>query len=457
SNNNGNRDTVQSRLLNKEINYLFVVDIYNEGVDIPDIDTVLFLRPTESLTVFLQQLGRGLRLADYKDCLTVLDFVGNSRPEYDYEGKFRALMGKTNTSTHSEIENEFPHLPLGCSIVLERKAKEYILMNIKNAIGLNRNQLIYRIQNFKLHTHLELTLKNFTTLNHISIQHLYKKGSWKKLCAEAGVINDFESTHEKELTRAIYLKWLSCRSASYFTFLLKCIDKKFQLDFKSLSEEEMQMCLMLHYDVWQNAAGYKNLEESIKAIGTNLMLIDELKDLITILLDDIDFMEYDINLGFPMPLKVHGRYTRDQILAACGYYSFERKPSSREGVQELKDKNTELLFVTLNKSEKNFSPTTLYDDFAISETIFHWQSQNSARPDRGRGRSYVDHEALNKRILLFVREANKDQYGNTMGFVFLGEGNLLEYEGAKPMNIKWLLKEPMPPYIWKDSAKMAIG
>jgi len=134
------REDLRNRFSRMEINYLFVVDIFNEGVDIPEIDTVLFLRPTESLTVFLQQLGRGLRLAEGKECLTVLDFVGNSRPEYDFEGKFRALIGKTNTSTQKEIEDDFPHLPLGCAIVLEKKAKSVILQNIKTATSLKRNQ-----------------------------------------------------------------------------------------------------------------------------------------------------------------------------------------------------------------------------------------------------------------------------------------------------------------------------
>ena len=139
---NKNRNGIKYKLLSKEINYLFVVDIFNEGVDIPEIDTILFLRPTESLTVFLQQLGRGLRFADNKECLTVLDFVGNARDEYDFEGKFRGLIGKTSTSIKDEIENEFPHLPLGCSIVLEKKAKEHILNNIKKATILGKRKLI---------------------------------------------------------------------------------------------------------------------------------------------------------------------------------------------------------------------------------------------------------------------------------------------------------------------------
>jgi superfamily II DNA or RNA helicase/HKD family nuclease len=158
------RSTIKSKLLRKDINYLFVVDIFNEGVDIPEIDTVLFLRPTESLTVFLQQLGRGLRLSEGKECLTVLDFVGNARPEYDFEGKFRALIGKTNTSTLEELERDFPHLPLGCSIVLEKKAKEIILKNIRSATQLNTNQLVTKIANFRHQSILPLSLKNFVTL-----------------------------------------------------------------------------------------------------------------------------------------------------------------------------------------------------------------------------------------------------------------------------------------------------
>ena len=185
SSRNNEREELRKKFLKKEINYLFVVDIFNEGIDIPDIDTVLFLRPTESLTIFLQQLGRGLRLAEGKDCLTVLDFVGNSRPEYDFEGKFRALIGKTNTSIQKEIEDDFPHLPLGCTIILERKAKDFIIQNIKQATNLNKNQLLNKIRNYKYQTTMPLTLKNFINFYHIPIQYIYKRGNWKRLCVLA--------------------------------------------------------------------------------------------------------------------------------------------------------------------------------------------------------------------------------------------------------------------------------
>src|SRR5690606_14143730 len=168
SDNSHSRDLILAQFKRREFNYLFVVDMFNEGVDIPQVDTVLFLRPTESLTIFLQQLGRGLRLYDQKDVLTVLDFVGNANVNYDFESKFRALIGRTNTSVQKEIENDFMHLPLGCSIILEKMAKEVILSNIKKATSLAKKELIQRIQNFHNQTNLPLTLPNFLQINNIS-------------------------------------------------------------------------------------------------------------------------------------------------------------------------------------------------------------------------------------------------------------------------------------------------
>lgn len=455
--NSQNRDLVRNQLLSKEINYLFVVDIFNEGVDIPEIDTVLFLRPTESLTIFLQQLGRGLRLSENKDCLTVLDFVGNARPEYNFENKFRALIGKTTTTVLKEVEDHFPHLPLGCSIVLEKKAKEIIIENIKSATILNRNQIIGKIRDFKHQTTLPLTLKNFTEFNNISIQAVYKRGTWMRLCQEAGVIDVFDVTNEKEIYSAISNKWLSTSSTSYFKFILKLAKDNFQVKTPDLSPNEKTMLLMLHYDIWQKAGGFDSLEDSIRSIGKNRVFVDEIIELLEILLDKIDFQEIDIQLPYHQPLKVHARYTRDQILAAFQLSTFDRKSPSREGVAENSDLNTELLFINLVKSEEDFSPTTMYDDYAINERLFHWQSQNSAAPDTSKGLSYIKHQENGKRILLFVREKAKDEFGNTMGYVFVGEGTINDYYGAKPMNIKWQLKEPLPHYLWNDAAKLRVG
>jgi superfamily II DNA or RNA helicase len=457
SDNSKEREIIKQQLVKKEINYLFVVDIFNEGVDIPEIDTVLFLRPTESLTVFLQQLGRGLRLSEEKDCLTVLDFVGNARPEYNFENKFRALIGKTTTSVKKEVEDNFPHLPLGCSIILEKKAKETILSNINSATNLNRNQIIQKIINFKHQSSLQLTLSNFIEIYNIPLQKIYKYESWKRFCQLAGEINEFDNKNEKQIVSAIYRKWLSTNSSSYFKFILKLAKLNFEIDTTKYSKNELKMLLMLHYDIWQKEGEFNSLEESIKEISKNKILVSEIIEVLEILIDRIGFKEIDLNLPYLQPLKLHARYTRDQILVAFGLSNFTKKSSNREGVAENKELNTEVLFIDLVKSEEDFSPTTMYNDYAISDILFHWQSQNQTRNDSGKGITYIQHENLGKHILLFVREKANDEYGNTMGYVFIGEGKYIDSYGSKPMSIKWELNEPMPSYLRKESAKLSVG
>lgn len=451
------RETAKNKLINKEINYLFVVDLYNEGVDIPEINTVLFLRPTESLTIFLQQLGRGLRHSEGKECLTVLDFVANSRQEYDFENKFRALVGKTARNIEKEIQENFPHLPLGCSIVLEKIAKERILQNIAGAISNRRNTIITKIQNFSHQSTLPLTLENFLDFNHLELNNIYRHGTWNSLLYEAGVIDQFDDRFVGAIKRTVEKKWLTTRSISYFNFLGQLIQSHFDVDFNGSSEKEKLMLNMLYYDIWQEPLMHESLNNSLKIIGTNTQLCDELLELLDIMKDRIDFMESDIDLPYEQPLKVHARYTRDQILAAFRFHTYSKKSSNREGVAEIKELNSELLFIDLNKSEEDYSPSTLYQDYAINETIFHWQSQNAARPDKGKGLSYIQQSETGKIILLFVREEKKDENKNTLGYVFLGRANFISSDGQKPMSINWQLEEPIPPYLWEASAKLSIG
>lgn len=457
SDNNQHRDIVKQALVKKDINYLFVVDIFNEGVDIPEVDTVLFLRPTESLTVFLQQLGRGLRLADGKDGLTVLDFVGNARPEYNFANKFRALVGKTNTKIQKEVEDNFPHLPLGCSIILERKAKEIILDNIRAAINLNQNRLVKKIQSFHQDTDLPLTLANFVAFHDIPLQRLYSLGGWKKLLYRSGILADYDDTHVSNIISAISKKWLSTRSTSYFQFILRLAKHGFQIRLKDFNEVEKQMLLMLHYDVWQRAGGFDSLEASIRAIGKNKMMVEEIIEVLELMLDRIDFLELDIELPFKQPLKLHGRYTRDQIFAALNFSSFNRKWTGVAGVANHPTLKFEALFINLVKTEADFSPTTMFDDYAVNEMIFHWQTQNAVHPETAVGQGYINHEALDKKILLFVREKPKDEFGNRYGYVFVGEGRYMNHYGASPMSIHWELNEPLPHYLWKDAAKLQVG
>jgi hypothetical protein len=99
----------------------------------------------------------------------------------------------------------------------------------------------------------------------------------------------------------------------------------------------------------------------------------------------------------------------------------------------------------------------LYDDYAISEDLFHWQSQNQAAPENTLGKAYIQQKISKRNILIFVREQNKDEYKNALSYVFLGKADFVKSTGAKPMNVEWKLQEAMPAFIWKESGKLAVG
>lgn len=453
------REQKQQAIRAGQINILCVVDIFNEGVDIPEIDTLLFLRPTESLTIFLQQLGRGLRLANDKECCTVLDFVGNSRPEYNFANKFRALLSRHDRALTEEIKQGFPHAPLGCRIELSKCTQAIVLDNIRRAT-LTKARLINMIRQQDRDSSLPLSLGNFLKLHpYISIHELYKRGSWSELVALAqNESNNTELTLDADLIKrykkAITQRIFCCDDYDYLQFLKSLCDKDFQL-----SDPTDRRALMCHYDFWQKTGkqtGFETVKDSLAALF-HPTLRDELRDAVTWQSQQLKH-EQSAMANLPqVPIKLHARYAREQILVAFGATHFAHQAISQEGVFDIKDDNTTLIFVTLSKDTKRFSPTTMYHDYAINERYFHWQSQNKSRPDKGKGKDYIQHKAIGKRLFLFVREQAKDEHGRTIGFVNFGEVEYVSHTGSQPMNITWKLATPMPDFMWQQAAKLAVG
>ena len=457
SENSQERQQKQQALRAGSINVLCVVDIFNEGVDIPEVDTLLFLRPTESLTIFLQQLGRGLRLADGKECCTILDFVGNSRPEYDFANKFRSLVGRSNRAISEEIKEGFPHVPLGCRIEITKRTQEMVLSNIRQA-SLTQRRLITMIRQFPEHTTLPLTLTNFLTqYPELDLNELYKRTCWTDLVQQSRNNGD-KNTSDREtfklLRKAIHNRILACDDYAYLRFLKQLCQNSFKI-----KGSVNRYALMCHYDFWQKTGpecGFETLLQSLYELG-QIGFISELTEVIGWQIQQIKHQQTIMEHLPNVPIKLHARYSREQILIGFGATTFERQPPAREGVFVIKSDNIELMFVTLNKNEKQFSPTTMYHDYAINEHLFHWQSQNSARPDRGKGKEYINHKKIGKRLFLFVREQTKDEYGRTMGFVNFGEVDYVSHTGSQPMNISWKLRTPMPSFMWQQTAKLAVG
>lgn len=439
------REEAKQRLIKGEIKFICVVDLYNEGVDIPEVNTVLFLRPTESLTVFIQQLGRGLRLSEGKECLTVLDFVGQAHKNYNFEEKFRLLAGKTKHSIKHYLENGFFNLPKGCFIQLERQAKEYILRNIKESANTRRN-LVSKIKYFQQDTGIELTLHNFLKHFHLSLYDLYGRNgnrTFTRMLVEAEIKQDFSCSNEKLIAKRLP-NLFHLNSRKLLKFLIDYVQGK-----SVETKEEKIMLTMFYYSFYNTnpqKEGLSAIEDGVKKILASKEMKEEILEILKYNYETVEFMEIENDLGITCPLGVHCHYSTAQVLAALEYFNEEKSPAFREGVKYFKDKNLDIFFITLNKSEKDFSPSTLYEDYAINERLFHWQTQSTVSEESNTAKRYINHKKLGHKIALFVREYKKE-HGYTSPFIFLGTCKYVNHSGNKPMNFIWRLKEEMPPML----------
>lgn len=423
SENSQMRTVLYNRLKNKKINYLFVVDMFNEGVDIPEVDTILFLRPTESLTVFIQQFGRGLRKANGKTHVDIFDYVGNSRAEFNYADRMRVMLGKTSMSVAEEMELDCPHLPLGCRILLEPKAKEYILNNIKGAIrrftASHFNKLAV---SFERNHSAPLTLTNFVNIYQVPLDKLYRGRTWNQMLNELGLIDSISNFNE-ELSRAVVRKWLATDSYSYLNYIKSLAEKSFKINVDMMSAVDKKRLLMLYYDLFETAGRFTSLQDMANALSADSVFCSEVKEVISLLLQYKTAYEKDDNsLLQDFPLKLHGVYTKAQIQVAIGTSTLGRKSPSREGVERNKHLNIEAMFVDIIKNREEGS-TTDYDDKAISPYLFQWDTQNSVNPESPTGQAYINETQT---MLLFVREQKTfaEDKSRTMGYVYLGRVTL---------------------------------
>jgi hypothetical protein len=154
------------------------------------------------------------------------------------------------------------------------------------------------------------------------------------------------------------------------------------------------------------------------------------------------------------PLTLHAQYSGGEILAGLGYWEMQKRAQFREGVLHLPDIKRDVFFITLHKTEASYSPTTMYEDYAICDRRFHWQSQNTTSVESPTGQRYIRHRELGYAPLLFVREHKKLPSGDTAPYVFLGSAQYDSHEGSRPMSIIWRLDNPMPARIqaWTKSA-----
>ncbi|WP_224362857.1 DUF3427 domain-containing protein [Hyalangium versicolor] len=435
-------------LKDRRVNALFAVDLFNEGLDVPEVDTVLFLRPTESATVFLQQLGRGLRHSDDKACLSVLDFIGRQNARFRFDIRLRALTGTSRRELERQVEQGFPYLPAGCHLSLDRVATGLVLENVRRALNIGWRGLVAELRSLG-----DVGLARFLEETGIEPEALYRgsKRGWAELRREAGLAVEPAGPEDAKLAGAIG-RMLHLDDPERLATYRALLDRPMPPRTEGVSRRELRLRWMLHFSLWGSNEPLERLDEGFERLWAEPARRQELLEVLALLADRLERVTPALDLLEQVPLRVHARYSRDEALAAFGV---EKPNSVRQGVKWVESERADLLFVTLQKTERHYSPTTRYRDYAISSLLFHWESQNLTSENSETGQRYVTHVARGSSVHLFIREAKEGLLGASP-YVYAGPANYMKHEGSRPMAIVWKLEYELPVELL-ERAKLVAG
>jgi hypothetical protein len=426
-------------LRNGTIKVIFAVDIFNEGVDIPDINTLLMLRPTESATVFIQQLGRGLRKADNKNCLTVLDFVGHQSKEFRFDQKYGKFFGLGRKKLAAAVEEDFPYLPTGCHFELDRVSKEQVLGNLRSALNINKNYLIAEVKAAGA-----TDLRGFVESSGIAMSDIYKNGNsftlLRNLAFEEGYTpSSVDTDVSKALGRNLHIDD-PIRVENYRQILTS-----------SELLTENPYFSMMGYAIFGTSVKPETMASRIQELRSSA-LKDEFVDYLD-LLDEQRNRTTIVGSSLGSHLSVHATYSRGEIVSS---FKLSYTGGDVGGVRYAPQLNADIAYVTLNKTETHFSASTMYADTAISDHIFQWESQSRTSDTSETGQRYINHKALGSTFHLFVREFRNDpETGETMPYMYFGPATYMSHEGSKPMRIRWHLDYAIPADVLAKSKVIA--
>lgn len=432
--------------------FVFTVDVFSEGVDVPEINLVMFLRPTASLTVFLQQLGRGLRHHPDKDCLTVLDFIGQNHRRYRIDKKFAALLNRDRQRMDQEVEHDFPHLPPGCNIQLERVAREHVLSNIRESLRNFATLVTESLATFAQDQGCEPNFGNFVRATGISPLTLLKNKTWSEWQALARHVvapSDPDLNSCRQAHRRILLR----SDPAQLDQLARFADPE-----NSLDDDSGSLCepdgVALHYLLWGKKGadvGAASLADSFSKWRRNSTALRDLAEIVDHVRRHPAYPTMPIELPFPCRLRLHAAYGSAEIKAALGLCTLEKSGPTGVGVLHAEALKCYVHLVTFRKSEQDFSPTTQYRDYPISRRQLHWESQSTVSQSSGTGQNLLHFRERGYTILFFSRLEKRIE-DETAPFIFLGPAErLLSAEGDRPIAMVWELAYEMPAAVFEEA------
>lgn len=429
------RRAARHELDSGSVQILCVVDLYNEGVDVPNVNTLFFFRPTESATVFLQQLGRGLRRTPSKAELVVFDLTGRNRLEFRFDRRLRALLGRTPRELRELVEHGAGRLPSGCHLHFDEQAQRDVLEQLRRAVPSDVRGLRSLLRE---PAHAGLRLAEFLHETDVDLADVYAKGrSWTVLRRELGLdVRKLAAGEEEALANVHKLVHIGDETR---------LDSWRRLVQLERPKDELDKRLMAMLFVVLYGKEVALADRAWASWTAHTVLREELSELEPVLRANNALLADAHELAPDIPLRLHASYLGAEISAAFG----ERTERGHlrdyyTGVEKAAGGRYDLLLVTLDKAASK-KEHLKYRDFPLSERRFHWQSKARTIRASREGRRHLDPVGAGCTPLLFVRAREDDRPGVTAAFQYLGPVMPDGAEGERPISIEWRLMYAMPP------------
>ncbi|MCX5762250.1 MAG: DUF3427 domain-containing protein [Gemmatimonadetes bacterium] len=429
-----------------ELRVLVTVDLFNEGVDLPDVDTLLLLRPTQSALLFQQQIGRGLRLSPGKESCLILDFVGLHAVEFRFDRLLGGLTGLSRRALIDAVERGFSSLAPGCHIHLEPQTRTQVLRNLRSAANHRWNRLVTELRGYAAqHPAGTVALASFLHDQLLSLEDVYRESApsgWTTLARSAGLLQGQAPAGEADFSRRLG-DLLHEDDPRQLATIRRVAEMRATYQPSSQIDAVRAQMLTYQIDTSRSPLSYQDFCERLSSFPACANELVELSDILAA----AQALDPQPIPGLPdIPLALHGAYRIREIQTAFGHMTATRRPLLREGVLAFKDQKLELFFVTLDKSS-GYHERIAYHDYAVSPRLFHWQTQNSAGPDTTTGKRYVESLSNGWRFQLFVRTDKSAAYRACGPVRISGQDDIT---GDRPMNITWHLEVPLPTHLFRE-------
>ncbi len=315
-----------------------------------------------------------------------------------------------------------------------------MLQNIRSATAnLRCERLLSELQQLRREIEGEISLQQMIDyLNLDSPYEIYRRGLPHQLLAEA-----------EGMPQNANLMELTDQLSKGFRRLALMDDTSLIADARRLvatgTSNSSFTQILLHSLLWgTNRPGEGTLDHAQRFITSHQGMARDVTELLDWLLKTRTPLPNKVFEQQTGPLILHASYSREQVTHALGLGSFESPVSSREGILTVSNRKLDLFFADINKSEADFSPTTMYEDYAITDRLFHWQSQSQTSDTSAVGRRYIEHQAQGFTPILFIRDRKRLSNGLTSPYFFAGPLRYHKHEGSKPITFIWELEYALP-------------